>query len=300
MDLEGVVTAVITPFIDGHVDLKGLGSNIHYQISQGVDGILVLGTTGEASTLTHDEHERIISLAVSEAGGRVPVWAGTGSYCTKQTIEKTKRAKSLGADVALIVTPYYNRPGQEGIYRHFEAVANSVDIPIVVYNIPGRCGMNIETSTMRRIAKLPNVVGVKEASSSIHQVGDVLQIIATESPHFKVFSGDDPLTLPMMALGAVGVVSVVSNLIPERIKALVTAAAEGNFALARELHFRLVPLYKAAFVETNPIPIKAAMQLCGMPSGPCRLPLYQMSDENVHFMHKLLQEYQLINQEALL
>lgn len=294
MHLGGIVTAMVTPFVDGQVDLKGLSSNIHYQISQGVDGILVLGTTGEASTLTHDEHERIISLAVAEAAGRVPVWVGTGSYCTRQTIEKTKRAKSMGADVALIVTPYYNRPGQEGIYRHFEAVANSVDIPIVIYNIPGRCGTNIETFTMRRIAKLPNVIGVKEASASIHQVGDVLQLIATESPHFKVFSGDDLLTLPMMALGAVGVVSVVSNLIPDRIKALVTAAAEGNFALARDLHFQLVPLYKAAFIETNPVPIKAAMKLCGMASGPCRLPLYEMSDENMRYMYKLLQEYELV------
>lgn len=298
MHLGGLVTAMVTPFIDGHLDLKGLSSNIQHQLSQGVDGILVLGTTGEASTLTHEEHERIIAFAVAETAGRVPVWVGTGSYCTQQTIEKTKRAKSLGADVALIVTPYYNRPGQEGIYRHFEAVAHNVDIPIVVYNIPGRCGTNIETSTMRRIAKLPNIVGVKEASSSIHQVGDVLQMIATESPNFKVFSGDDLLTLPLMALGAVGVVSVVSNLIPERIKALVTAAAEGNFALARDLHFELMPLYKAAFIETNPVPIKAAMQLCGMPAGSCRLPLYQMSDENTRFMHQLLEQYQLLNQEA--
>lgn len=294
MKLKGTITALITPFINGELDEEGLAYNIGYQIAQGIDGILLLGTTGESSTLSLEEQNRVISIAVGEANGEVPVWVGTGSYCTKQTIEKTKRAKDLGADVALIVTPYYNKPTQEGIYRHFEAVATNVEMPIVIYNIPGRCGTNIETATLLRIAGLPNMIGVKEASGNINQAGDVLHTIVEKYPQFLVFSGDDALTLPMMALGAVGIVSVVSNLVPFQVIALVNAALQGRFDLAREIHYKLLPLYKTAFVETNPIPIKTAMNLCGMPSGECRLPLYQMAPENLTILKRLLLQMQLI------
>ncbi len=294
MKLTGTVTALITPFINQELDEEGLAHNISYQISKGINGILPLGTTGESSTLSPEEQTRIISIAVREANGKVPVWVGTGSYCTRQTIEKTKRAQDLGADVALIVTPYYNKPTQEGIYRHFEAIATSIEMPIVIYNIPGRCGTNIETPTLMRIAGLPNIIGVKEASGNINQAGDVLHTIVEKHPHFLVFSGDDSLTLPMMALGAVGIISVVSNLVPTQVIALVNAVLQGQFDLAREIHYQLLPLYKTAFIETNPVPIKTAMNLCGMPSGECRLPLYPMAPENINTLRQLLQDMRLM------
>lgn len=294
MKFKGSITALVTPFINQVLDEEGLASNIDFQIAQGINGILPLGTTGEASTLSSEEQGRVISIAVEKAKGKVPIWVGTGSYCTKQTIEKTKRAKDFGADAALIVAPYYNKPSQEGLYRHFEAIATNVEIPIIIYNIPGRCGTNIETSTLMRIAELPNIIGVKEASGNINQVGDILHTIVKKHPHFLVFSGDDALTLPMMALGAVGVVSVVSNLIPDQIVKLTNAGLEGRFDLAKEIHYQLLPLYKAAFIETNPVPIKTAMGLCKMPSGGCRLPLYQMAPENLKYLHQLLLQMKLL------
>jgi|SRR3984957_16347826 len=295
MKLKGTITALVTPFINHKLDEEGLAYNIGYQIAKGINGILPLGTTGESSTLSPEEQMRVIAIAVQEVKGRVPVWVGTGSYCTRQTIEKTKRAKDLGADVALIVTPYYNKPTQEGIYRHFEAIATSVEMPIVIYNIPGRCGTNIETPTLMRVAELPNIIGVKEGSGNINQAGDILHTIAAKYPHFLVFSGDDVLTLPMMALGAVGVVSVLSNLIPTQVMALAHAALQGEFDLARKMHYQLLPLCKAIFIETNPIPIKTAMHLCGMPAGECRLPLYQMEPENLNMLRQLLFQMQLIH-----
>lgn len=295
MKFKGTITALITPFINNELDEKGLTENIRYQISQGIDGILPLGTTGETATLTPEEQQRIISIAVKEAKGKVPIWVGTGTNCTRQTIEKTKLAKDLGADGVLIVTPYYNKPTQEGIFRHFEAIGTSVDIPILVYNIPGRCVTNIETPTLLRIAGLPNIVGVKEASGNVNQAGDVLSTIIEKYPDFSVFSGDDALTLPMMALGAVGVVSVVSNLLPKPITELVQASLEGDFDKARKIHFELLPLFKAAFIETNPVPIKTAMNLCGMPAGGCRLPLYKMTEENVKQLHQVLAYMNLLS-----
>lgn len=290
MKLEGTITAMVTPFIDQKLDLEGLITNIRFQIASGVDGILLLGTTGEVSTLTQTEKEQVITTAVQEANGRVPVWIGTGSYSTQQTIENTKVAKNLGANGALVVTPYYNKPTQEGIYRHFEALSNAVDIPIMLYNIPGRCGINVETATMLRIANLPNIVGVKEASGLVQQAGEVFYEVCNKYPNFKIFSGDDILTLPMMSLGAVGVISVVSNLIPHKIVALTKAALKGDFGIARQLHFELLPLYKAAFFETNPIPIKAAMEICGMPAGDCRLPLCKISDQNMEKLQLQLKQ----------
>lgn len=294
MKFEGTITALITPLIDQELDEEGLAMNIHTQIQHGVDGIFLLGSTGESSTLSLEEQKQVIKIGVREAKGKVPIWAGTGSYSTQQAIEKTKTAKDLGADVALIVAPYYNKPTQEGIYRHYEAIATRVEIPIVVYNIPGRCGINIETSTLKRMASLPNIVGIKESPSNINQVGDIIHTVCAEHPHFRVFSGDDILTLPMMALGAAGVVSVVSNLLPARVNAQVQAALQGQLELARKMHHQLLPLYHAAFIETNPVPIKAAMHLCGMPSGGCRLPLCPLAPENLHFLRQLLVRMQLI------
>lgn len=295
MKLQGTITALITPFHDGDLDEEGLIQNIDFQIAQGIDGMLVLGSTGESPTISPAEQKRIIKLAVERSQKKALIWVGTGTYCTQITIENTKQAKDLGADVALIVTPYYSKPTQEGIYRHFEIIASEVDIPIVVYNIQGRTGVNIETTTLKRLADISNIIGVKEASGNLNQAGDVLHTIKLKRPDFCVFSGDDVFTLPMMALGADGAISVVSNLVPAAVIAQVNAALDGDFALARQMHHALLPLYKAAFVETNPIPIKAAMQLCGMPAGDCRLPLSTMAPHNLDMLKELLNRMQLVN-----
>jgi 4-hydroxy-tetrahydrodipicolinate synthase len=290
MALKGTFTAMITPFVNDQVDEKGFVRNIQHQISAGITGLVFLGTTGEAATLTEEEQKRVIEIGVREAKGKTIIIVGTGSNSTKVAIEKTKRAKELGAEVALIVTPYYNKPTQEGIYRHFEAITSHVDIPIVVYNIQGRTGVNIETSTLLRIAGLPNVIGVKEASGNIGQAGDVLLNVRKKYPSFCVLSGDDGMTLPMMSLGATGVISVVSNLVPERVVALVDAALHGQFEKARQVHEELTPLFKLAFIEVNPTPIKYAMNFCGMAAGHCRLPLCEMKRENQEILASKLRE----------
>lgn len=295
MQLKGTITALITPFINQQIDEEGLVQNIHYQIEQGINGLLLLGSTGEAFTLSPIEQEKVIKIAVKEAKGKVPIWVGTGSNCTRQTIEKTKRAKDLGADMASLVTPYYNKPTQEGIFRHFEAIATQVDISLIIYNVPARCGVNIETATLLRIAGLPHVLGVKEASGHVNQVGNTLYTLLEKYPHFAVFSGDDTLTLPLMALGAKGVISVVSNLIPKQMVGLVNAILKGDFEYARKLHYQLLPLFNTSMIETNPIPIKAAMDLCKMPAGECRLPLCSLQPENLNHLRQLLLRMQLLS-----
>ncbi len=299
MNLNGVITALITPFSDGKLDEEGLVHNIRYQIRHGIDGLLVLGSTGEAPTLSAIEQHRIISLAVKEADGNIPIWVGTGSYCTRSTIEKTKIAQDLGADLAMIVTPYYNKPTQEGLFRHFEAIAASVQIPIMIYNIPGRCAANIETATLTKIAELPGIVGVKEASGNLNQVSDVIHAIALKKKNFTVLAGDDGLALPMIAVGAKGIVSVASNLIPHEILLLVRAALEERFNEAREIHHRLLPLFKALFLESNPIPIKAAMHLNNMPAGLCRLPLSPLLPDNLRTIEYLLEQMNLLTNSVI-
>lgn len=294
MKFKGVITALITPFLNHKIDETGIIKNIEFQLAQKVNGILLLGTTGEAATLTSEEKKQVISLGVKTAKGKIPIWIGTGAYSTQQTIENTLIAEELGADVALIVTPYYNKPTQEGIYRHFEAIAHQTHLPIVVYNIPGRCSVNIETSTLLKIAALPNIMGVKESYGNINQTSDIVQRVLEKFPQFLVLSGDDIMTLPMIALGAQGIVSVASNLIPDKIVALTQAALSGDLELARSVHYELLPLFKALFIETNPVPIKTAMQLCHMPSGGVRLPLYEMHEENRDLLHGLLKKMNLI------
>ena len=296
MKLKGTITAMITPLIHQEIDETGLIANIQEQMSHGVDGILVLGSTGEAATLSQEEQKKVLSITLREAKNKTPIWVGTGTNSTKTTIENTKQAKDMGADVALIVAPYYNKPTQEGIYRHFEAITKNVEIPIVVYNISGRCGVNIETSTLERIAQLPNIRGVKEASGNVSQVGDVIQTIVKKYPDFLVFSGDDILTLPMIALGAHGVISVASNLIPKQVISLVREALKGDFIQARKIHQELHPFFKGIFIETNPIPIKTAMNMCGKPSGPCRLPLVELSSDNLNALRHLLSKMQLLSE----
>ena len=288
MKLTGTITAMITPFCGNKLDHNGLCANIDFQLKNGVDGILVLGTTGESPTLSSDEQEQVITIAVEKAKGKVPVLVGTGSNSTQEAIKKTQRAKDLGADIALIVAPYYNKP-----------IANSVDIPIIIYNIPGRCAVNIETPTLLRLASFPNIIGIKECSGNLVQMSEILHLVTRKHPQFLVYAGDDIMTLPMIALGASGIISVVSNLIPDQIVSLVNASLKGQFDLSREIHQRLIPLFKILFIETNPSPIKTAMEFCGFASGGLRLPLCSMSVENTQLLHQVLKEFQLIKGQEI-
>lgn len=284
--LNGSWTAMITPMLqDGSVDFEGFRKNILFQMEKGIDGILILGTSGETPTLDEDEEEKIIQLTMplvkefNEKNGKsVKVMIGAGSNNTRDAVRYVKRAKEYKADFALVVTPYYNKPSDEGIYRHFEAVS-SVGIPIVVYNIQGRTGKNISTSTLIRIAGLPNIIGVKEASGNINQMMEVIEKIKLQKDDFSVMSGDDGLTLPLIAAGGDGVISVVTNLIPDLMTELVHNAMKGDFEAARKMHYRLQPFFKAAFVDGNPSCIKYAMNVKGLPAGFLRLPLVEPTAE---------------------
>lgn len=284
--LRGAFTAMITPMKeDGSIDYDGYRKLLRFQMEEGIDGLVPLGTTGETPTLDEDEEQRIIDVVMEEVrafekerGVKVPVVLGAGSNNTRDAVRYTKRAKKAGADAALVVTPYYNKPSSEGIFRHFEAVSR-VGIPILVYNIAGRTGKNIDTPTLSRIADLPNIAGVKEASGSISQMTDVIATIKSKHPDFAVLSGDDAMTLPLLASGGDGVVSVVSNAAPALVSEMVRAALAGDYEAARKIHYRLLPFFKAAFVDGNPTSIKYAMRVKGLPSGSVRLPLVDVHDE---------------------
>ncbi len=288
MNLAGVHTALITPFTSrDEVDFDGLRTNIELQIEAGVVSVLPLGTTGETPTLSRKEQDQIIRATVDAVGGRVPVIVGTGTNCTRTTVDSTKRAEDLGADLALVVAPYYSKPMQSGIVAHFEAIAAATGVPLLVYNIASRTGVNIETPTLHQLAAIPSVVGVKEASGDISQVADVVQQL--QSDDFIVLSGDDAMSLPVLALGGKGLVSVASNLAPERIVTLVRAGLSGDLATARGLFHELLPLFRVLFCETNPIPLKAAMQLRGMAAGGCRLPLGELTLPNRQRLAQVLE-----------
>ncbi|MDR1059436.1 MAG: 4-hydroxy-tetrahydrodipicolinate synthase, partial [Treponema sp.] len=263
--LQGTYTALITPMKDdGAVDYEGFRRLVDFQLGKGIDGIVPLGTTGETPTLEEGEEEKLIKIAVDEVKGRVPVIIGTGSNDTRHMLGYTKRARDMGADAALVVTPYYNKPNDSGLLKHFETAA-SAGLPVLIYNIASRTGRNIPAGLMERLAEIPAIAGVKEASGDIGQMGEIINTIAAKRPAggFAVLSGDDGMTLPLMALGGDGVISVISNLFPGEMTALTRACREGNFAEARRLHYRLLPFMKAAFAETNPVPIKAAMTWAG-------------------------------------
>lgn len=286
---KGVFTALITPFhADGTLNEEGLRSLIRRQINHGIDGILLLGTTGESPTLTTKERKRIIAIGREEISEQTCLMVGTGSYSTAQTIEMTKEAEDLGADAALVVTPYYNKPTQEGLFQHFREVSKATELPLVVYNIAGRTAQNLQTETLRRLVSLPNIMGIKESSGNITQIMEVMEAMNSERPEFSVMSGDDALTLPVMALGGVGVYSVLSNLMPEEVMNLVSALSCNDYEGARRIHFELLPIVQALFIETNPIPIKAAMGMSGLPSGPCRLPLIDLSAESTKRLKVIL------------
>ncbi len=288
---KGAITALITPFKNGKVDEKQLVKNVELQIKSRINGLVPCGTTGESPTLSHEEHKRVIEIVIKSAGGRVPVIAGTGSNSTEEALELTAHAKKAGADAALIVSPYYNKPTQKGLYLHFKTIAEKVNIPVILYNIPGRCGVTIEPSTMALLAKLKNIVGVKEAAGSLDAASQIIQACGQD---FDVLSGDDVLCLPIMSIGGRGVISVISNIIPEQVSAMTAAYAAGDSKKALKLHYELMPLMKAAFIETNPIPIKTAMKLAGLDTGEMRLPMCGMEESNEKKLADVLLKMKLI------
>ncbi len=289
---QGSFVAMVTPFRNGKVDEAKLRELVEFHIAHGTDGLIPCGTTGESPGLTHDEHRRIVEVVIEAARGRIRVVAGTGSNSTAEAIELTKHAEQAGAAGALVVNPYYNKPTQEGLYRHFRAVAESVAIPILVYNIQSRTAVNVETDTLARLVRdVASVAGVKEASGSLDQMS---QVIAACGPDFSVLSGDDNITLPLLAIGGSGVVSVIANIVPRETADLVHAALDGDWKRARDLHYRLFPLARAAFLETNPIPIKEAMAMAGMLEPEFRLPMCRMSDANREKLRAILKPYALV------
>jgi len=273
---HGVYTALVTPFNDrGAVDEKALQKLVEDQIAAGVQGLVPMGTTGESPTLSHQEHIDVVARVVKWTAGRVPVIAGTGSNSTDEALHLTAQARDVGASASLQVVPYYNKPSQEGMYRHFMAVADQVNLPLLVYNIAGRTGKNMETETLMRLAAHPNIVGVKEASGDLNQMMDVL---ARRPKGFTVLSGDDALLFPLLALGGDGVISVASHVVPQDLVELCSAFAAGRLDRARELHYRLLPLMKTLFIDTNPIPVKTALALQGRMLESFRLPLCPMDE----------------------
>ena len=288
----GSFVALVTPFKNGKVDEAKLRELVAMHVSSGTDGLVPCGTTGESPTLSHDEHKRVVEVVVDAAGRRIKVVAGTGSNSTAEAIDLTRHAERAGADGALVVNPYYNKPTQDGLYRHFRAIAESVAIPIVVYNIQSRTAVNIETPTLARLVRdVANIRGVKEASGSLDQM---TQVVLACGPGFSVLSGDDNLTLPLMAVGGHGVISVIANILPKDTADMVHAALDNDWKRARELHHRLFPLARAAFLETNPIPIKEAMAMAGMIEPEFRLPMCRISDTNRETLRGVLRQYGLV------
>ena len=296
MKLEGAYTALVTPFdASGALDEDAYRNLIRAQIKAGIRGLVPCGSTGEAATLMHEEYRRAIEIACEESRGDVPVIAGVGTNATWKAVEGAREAESLGADALLVLAPYYNKPTQDGIVEHFRAVAKESRLPVVAYNIPGRTGVNIAPKTMARIAKeLPTVVAVKEAAGSLDQVSEILQYTSSLKRAFTVLSGDDSLTVPMMSVGARGVISVVSNVAPRQTQALCDAALKGDYKKAAALHLKLFPLIKALFVETNPIPVKAALAMMGACRPEPRLPLTPLTAANRPALKKALKEHGLI------
>ena len=288
---SGSIVAIVTPFRNGKVDERAFGDLIEWQIANGTNGIVPCGTTGESATLTHDEHHRVIRLSVEVVKGRVPVIAGTGSNSTDEAISLTRHAKEAGADGALLITPYYNKPTQEGLYRHYKAVAEAVDMPLVLYNIPGRTGVNMLPTTVARLAVMKNIVGIKEGSGSVQQASEIAQ---TCGDRLTVLSGDDPLTLPMMAVGAKGVITVTANVMPKEMAQLVASFQAGRIDEARRIHFALSALFAALFYETNPIPVKEALGMMGKIDPELRLPLCAMSADNRNQLTRVLKEMRLV------
>ena len=284
---SGAFTAMVTPFRNGEVDVEALEGMVEFQIQNGIHGLVPCGTTGETPALSEAEDRVVIETVVRVANGRVPVVAGTGSNSTDMAIKYTRMAEEAGADGSLQVAPYYNKPTQEGLFRHFAAVAENTSLPLVLYNIPGRTSVTINADTIGRLAETPNVVGVKESTLSMNMASDIRALCGEE---FAILSGDDPVTLPLMALGGVGVISVASNVAPAAVSDMVRNLLDGNWERGRELHYALLPLFRALFVETNPIPVKSAASILGLCSDEMRLPMVPLSGENLAMLQQVMDE----------
>ncbi len=288
---RGSIVAIVTPFKNGKIDENKLRELVDFQIENGTDGIVPCGTTGEASTLDYEEHDRVIEIVVEQAGKRVPVIAGTGSNSTQEAIEISEHARKAGADGLLLVTPYYNKPTQEGLYLHYKAIAEAVPLPQVLYNVPGRTSVNMLPATVARLAEIPNIVAIKEASGSLQQASEILALCGDK---ITVLSGDDFVTFPMMACGGKGVISVTANIMPKEVAALIDAFSAGNMEEARRLHLHLLKINNAMFIETNPMPVKTALGLMGKCGDEARLPLAPMSEANKAKLAGIMKEYGLI------
>ncbi len=290
-ELKGAMVAIVTPFTDGKIDEETFRKLIRRQIENGIDGIVPCGTTGEAATMDSNEYEKVVGITVEECKGKVPVLAGAGTNNTKKVIELAKKAQNLGADAILSVAPYYNKPTQEGLYQHYKAIADNIEIGLVLYNVPGRTSVNILPQTAIRLSEIDNIVGIKEASGSLNQVSTIIE---GKADNFNVISGDDFLTLPMMSIGASGIISVTANVTPDLVAEQYDAIVEKNFAKAMELHHKLFKLHEAMFYETNPIPVKTSLYLMGLIKEEFRLPLCKMSDNNKDKLKKSLKEMNIL------
>ena len=297
MKFEGTYVAMVTPFKeDGTIDEEGYRQNINYLIDQGVNGLVAAGTTGESATMTHDEHQKVVELLIDEVDGRVTTIAGTGSNSTSEAIELTKFALDAGADSALVITPYYNKPQQHALIEHYRSIAEKNDIPIIAYNVPSRTGINMDVETIVELAKIDNVDAVKEASGSVDKVSDIYRALSLEGleDDFSILSGEDSLTLPLMSVGATGVISASANIDAKRMVLMVDSILNDDYTRAMELHYEMLDIIRALFIESNPVPVKTAMNLMGMPSGPLRKPLCEMKEENLEVLKKALKDSNFI------
>ena len=295
MKLEGTIVAMVTPFNDkDEVNETGIRENINYLIDRGVDGVLAAGTTGESATITHDEQRKMIDIMVDEVNGRVKCIAGAGSNSSREALGLVKYAESAGADAALVITPYYNKPQPHGLYMHYRMLAESTNIPLIVYNVPSRTGTDIDVDTIAKVAELDNIIAIKEANPDLDKVSQIMKKLESVDSDFCVISGNDNLTLPMISLGAKGVISVLANVDPARMSKLVQYALNGNYTEAMRIHYELYDLMKVLFIESNPVPTKEALNLMNRPAGHVRMPLGSLKEENKNKLQKVLQDLKLI------
>ena len=284
---QGSFVALVTPFKNGKIDEEALKNIIEFQVSNGTNGIVPCGTTGESATLSVEEHNQVVEITVQAVNGRIPVIAGSGSNSTGEAIKLTRHAKEVGANAALHITPYYNKPTQEGLYQHFKKIAGEVDIPIILYNVPSRTSVNMLPETTARLAEIKNIVGIKEATGNLQQISETIKLCGD---NFSVISGDDANTLPIMAAGGNGVISVTANIAPEKISALCKSCLESNFSDARKLHYELLDLNNIMFIETSPVPVKTSLSLMGKITGELRLPLTPLSESSLSKLKILLKQ----------
>jgi len=297
MNFEGTYVAMVTPFNDDkEIDEEGFRSNINYLIDKGVSGLVGAGTTGESATISHEEHQKVIEILVDEVDGRVETVAGTGSNATSEALSLTKFADDAGVDAALLITPYYNKPQSQGLIDHYGSIAEQVDISLIAYNVPSRTGLNMDVETIVELAKIDGVDAVKEASGSVDKVSDIYRALTHEGleDDFNILSGEDSLTLPIMAVGGTGVISASANIDARRMVLMVDSILNDDYTRAMELHYEMLELIRALFIESNPVPVKTAMNIMGLPSGPLRQPLAEMKEENVEILKKALKDSNLI------